>query len=389
MVNKNGKILIIGILIGSAFLMLKGCQLKEQKLGAIDRSVNSLKATEDILKKNGMDESKEGLIGNKDSGITYSNALEEVEISKEVVENDDIKPKVSKELETTSTPMEEKIIKEVAVDEKVLAESKEKDKEEVKEPLEEKKGIKGLIFGMFNFNNFHSKYDKRSAKRLELPGESEEPELPGEPELPEEPPIIIWEDGEDIEGLSYTLTEDITAEGADGLRTTGGEIINKATITAEENYYGMRVESGRGVNKGLIKGQGGGMYASDEGKIINDADGTIENGGDYGMKVVGTGSDAINKGRISNTGDYGMEGSEGGNITNEVGGTIENDGDYGMKIVGFDSEAINRGTISNTGDYGMEGSEGGNITNEVGGTIENGGDYGMKVAGFGSEAINK
>ena len=222
------------------------------------------------------------------------------------------------------------------------------------------------------------------------------PELPDNPDLPEEPhlpnndlpePITIWKNGEEVYGLTYTLTEDIISEGVDGLKTIGGEVINEATITTGKDYYGIRVEGGSGINKGLIEGQGGGMYASDGGSITNEVEGIIKNDGIYGMYAFGSGSEAINRGTVSNTKDYGMYAKNGGKITNEVGGVIENGGRDGMYVTGIDSEGINRGKIFNTGRDGMYAREGGKITNEVGGIIKNGGKYGMYVTG--SEGINK
>ena len=415
MVNKNRKIVIIGVLIGSAFLMLKGCQWKEQKLDAIDRNVSSLKDTEDILTKNvedgnkelnvfiKKDSGKEGLIGNKELGITSSNVSEKGEITKGVVENVDIKGKVSKELEPTLTSREEKNIEEMVVDEVFLTESKEKDKEGVGEPLaKEKRGIKGLIFGMFNFNS------KQSSKRLEPL------------EVPEEP-IIIWKNGEDIKGVTYTLTEDITSEGVDGLKTIGGVVINEATITTGEKYYGIRVEAGTGINRGVIEGAGEGMYASDGGSVINEEGGVISNSGKYGMQASGINSTAINRGLITGS-TIGMEVGSGTGINNKDilnteigmlaidGGVVINDGTIEDSVVGMKSSGIvenptnevlvnkgtitglstatgmlvgsgtgiNEGTISNDG-IGMLATYDGTIINKDGGIIETkAGGIGMK-----------
>ncbi|UUV17121.1 hypothetical protein NRK67_04235 [Fusobacteria bacterium ZRK30] len=247
-----------------------------------------------------------------------------------------------------------------------------------------------------------------------------------EPITPEIPviPIMIWEDGKEIRGTSYTLTHDITTtERNDGLKTKGGEIINEATITMGNEFsFGMTVEDGgSGVNNGTINASNGvkaseggtlinnglisltevntsksGMQAYTLGEVINEESGNIAinaNGGtwSYGIRTFENTS-AINKGNITVNGDYGkgMHAKNKGNIVNKKVINIDNDGD-GM-IANYESTAINKGTININGDYGIgiEVTKGATGINDDLGIINlnaNNG-IGIKVDGVGSSYVN-
>ncbi len=147
-----------------------------------------------------------------------------------------------------------------------------------------------------------------------------------DPITPEVDPasIIIWENGEDIRGTTYTLSEDLSVLSLeDGLRTTIGEIINEATIAIDTNSNsGMRVlKNGTAINKGNI---------------------AVNNAGSAAM-VSENGGTLINEGTISNKG--GMIGRN-STLINEIIGNIFVKGIYlsAMEIEG--GEAINKGTIT-------------------------------------------
>ncbi|WP_028857251.1 autotransporter domain-containing protein [Psychrilyobacter atlanticus] len=238
------------------------------------------------------------------------------------------------------------------------------------------------------------------------------------------PEIIIWEDGKDITGTSYTLTHDVTTNTNDGLKTIGGEIINEATITvAGEWKYGMKVENGgNGINNGIINASKGvraidggkiinnglisltepniskvGMQADTSGVVVNEETGVIEiesNGGiwDSGMKTVD--GIAKNKGEIILSGGGsikdGMFAIGNGTIINEETGIIEinsDDGDsYGMNA-DDDSTAVNEGKITLNGHgIGMTAGDRGVVTNK--GRIILNGDgnttFGMYATGNGT-----
>ncbi len=295
--------------------------------------------------------------------------------------------------------------------------------------------------GLFFFNYFlGTTKNSRNKNKIEVEGTTV-PSIPTEPLIPLEPstPIIIWENGVAIEGISYTTGADILTTGSDGLMTKGGEIINNHIITLSGNNYGMIVNApegitldvSTGINNGTITGSGFGMLAT-HGTIINK--GTITNTGYYGMSAVGSHTSAYNYGEITNNGHWGMyaSGAESTVInnrkitnngfhgmyaqngalaindkgaiisnTNDRGmyslgagsrvlnnGTISNTGNGGMSSDGVNSVAINNGTISNTGVLGMDAENGGVITNGEKGIIINTSSFGMNSDGVNSVAIN-
>lgn len=301
-----------------------------------------------------------------------------------------------------------------------------------------------LVFGNFNYYNKNSRHSK-SYKKKEVvdpplrpigeykpltpevdplrPIDAYEPITPTVPPI-SKPEIIIWEDGKDITGTSYTLTHDVTTDTNDGLKTIGGEIINEATITiAGEWKYGMKVENGgNGINNGIINASKGvraidggkiinnglisltepniskvGMQADTSGVVINEETGVIEiesNGGiwDSGMKTVD--GIAKNKGKIILSGGEsikdGMFAIGNGTIINEETGIIEinsDDGDsYGMNA-DDDSIAVNEGEITLNGHgIGMIADDRGVVTNKGKITLNGDGNtrFGMYATGNGT-----
>ncbi len=171
--------------------------------------------------------------------------------------------------------------------------------------------------------------------------------------------IIIWKNGEEIRGTTYTLSGDLSVLSLeDGLRTTIGEIINEATIAIDTN-------------------SNSGMMVLENGIAINKGDIVVNNAGSDAM-VSEDGGTLINEGTILNKG--GMAGKN-STLINETSGTISILGDYLTAMKAAGGEAINKGTII-LGDKstmrGIDVSEGGTGTNQ--GTIE------LYASGLGMEA---
>ncbi|WP_156877389.1 autotransporter outer membrane beta-barrel domain-containing protein [Psychrilyobacter atlanticus] len=322
-----------------------------------------------------------------------------------------------------------------------------------------------LVFGSLGFEkiNHSSSKDTGSTDPIDpdKPDKPDKPDRPNRPDIddllpitPEVPvtEVIIWENGNEIYGNKYTLKNNLEMiDNIDGLKTTGGTIINEATINSNafvgENYA-MRAEDhadgrqGIAINKGNITGGSKGMIAINGGEIINDGtiDLTFDSNG--GMVADGAGSSAINNGTVKgtmashrfasminegtadtmrafsnstaiNNGETGrMDASFEATMTNynkasdmwaynatiinEVGGVISTSDSLISDSHGMyareGSTAINKGEIRvalSPGKYGMYATGGSTIINEKGGTIINAADGGMRANGAGSIATNK
>ena len=189
----------------------------------------------------------------------------------------------------------------------------------------------------------------------------------------------------------------------------GSSVINRGTIknggaygiwvsqATGENYgiiennaaYGMIAHNNGKINNyGDIKNNGNyGMWAQDGSTAVNQAEGTIQNTGNHGMNVLGTGTvltTAINDGLIANTGEQGMSSTGvNGSIINN--GTIKNLSKVGMQV-SAGATALNTGLIENTGSRGIFAETGASAINE--GIIKSSGASGMR-AESGGYAENK
>ena len=411
---KNKKKVYVVATIIATILLIHSCSGEHEKTKAIKRiDINT-----DYKERGNKKEIKTKI---DNSAVKTINNKVLVDIPKKIKLN---KKVVSEKRKTKEnfyiSPKKEAVkgnIKEPIQSEKMGEEIIVTEKKESNSTVEKIKENTILLFGNFNFFNRDHRAGYKKNKTIKPP------------EVPVKP-IIIWEDGKDITGTSYTLTHDVATNTNDGLKTIGGEIINEATITVTGvNNYGMRVEKdGNGINNGIINGASGakadngtitntglisllenvdtkiGMEATNAGTVTNEESGKIEiNSNDgtwnYGFKV-GKDSTGINKGQLTlngnGSGKFGMEASDNGIITNEKTGKIEinsNDGiwNYGMSVKD-NGIGTNKGTITLNGDgsgkYGMEALGDGIITNKETGKIEinsNGGirNYGMSVKGNG------
>ncbi len=232
---------------------------------------------------------------------------------------------------------------------------------------EEKVEKKFLLFGNFGFdNNIFKKINHNRVVTVEFPeNEVENPiERPDhdydkieglkpivrpiggfDPLRPEvDPKPIIWKNGKEIEGMSYTLIENLeltTGNSGYALETHGGRINSEAKIKieaeAKSESIGMFAKGGTIINNGIIE-----ITNSKFKKMTT------------GMFAKGVGSTAINNETITSDGD-GMRGELGATITNN--GTINAIPSKGDVYNGIDatmtgmyvkknSTATNNGTIN-------------------------------------------
>ncbi len=201
---------------------------------------------------------------------------------------------------------------------------------------------------------------------------------------------VVKESGEVVarkffygENLSYNTSGNITTNNEEALWMTdkntvvvNNDIVESSYTTTNANLDQQTVhvdDYAKFINNGTVGGiNATGVYLNNHSSFENTASGIINNASDYGVIAVNN-SSAVNDGHIQNAGEVGMAGYSGSSIENAENGIIENTGFVGMMIEDSGSLAINRGIIRNSGAYGMWVSHG---TGENYGTIQNNFGYG-------------
>ncbi len=202
-------------------------------------------------------------------------------------------------------------------------------------PQKEEKEVLLFMSGMIQDGGGSGSHRKTKTNFIEVP-DVFNPIEPG--------PVIIWENGSDIQGDEYILSKSLDSM-VDGLKTTTGTIVNQGAINTKRGYAGINViEAGLGINSGEIKGIGVGMIALNQGEVINNQDiYAVE----VGIKAV-EGSKAVNEGEVyldflqNNIETTGM-------IASDPLSSIVNKGDITINIHGRGMEANNGAIAINEG----------------------------------------
>ncbi len=164
---------------------------------------------------------------------------------------------------------------------------------------------------------------------------------------------------------------------------SAGGVINAGYIRG--NILGVELAAGGTVvNAGWIGvSNGNGVLLDNGGTVINQAGGTIQVSGNYGIYVSGAAGSATNAGSIHSGSLSGVAMRAGGTVTNQAGGAIVGNG-FGVEFryaPGYAPGTVfNAGTIRGFGLDGVDLQNGGVVVNQQSGMISGNG-FGVFISG--------